>query len=47
MNDKYVDGSVCATVRMMVREGCLPVKGYTRMPWKYDDEQCMCGEVES
>ena len=45
--EKYVDGSVGAMVRMMVRRGCLPVRGNTRMPWKYDDEHCVCGEVES
>ena len=31
MNNKYVDGSVGAMVRMMVRGGCLPVWGSTRM----------------
>ena len=43
MIEKYVDGMV----RMMVRGGCLPVRGNTRMSWKYDDEHCVCGEVES
>ena len=47
MIEKYVDGSVGAMVRMMVRGGCLPVRGNTRMSWKYDDEHCVCGEVES
>ena len=23
------------------------MRGNTRMPWKYDDEHCVCGEVES
>ena len=35
--EKYVDGSVGVMVRMMVRGGCLPVRGNTRMSWKYDD----------
>ena len=47
MNEKYVDGSVGAIVRMMVRGGCLPVRGNRRMSWKYDHEHCVCGEVES
>ena len=47
MIEKYVDGSVSAMVRMMVRGGSLLVKGNTRMSWKYDDEHCVCGEVES
>ena len=40
---KYVDGSVGE----MVRGGCLPVWGNISMSWKYDDEHCVCGEVES
>ena len=47
MIEKYVDGSVGAMVRMMVRGGCLPVRGNTRMSWKYNDEHYVCGEVES
>ena len=46
MIKKYVDGNVGAMVIMMVRGGCLPVRGNTRMSWKYDDEHCVCGEVE-
>ena len=46
MIEKYVDGSVGAVVRMM-RGGCLPVRGNTRMSLKYDDEHCVCGGVES
>ena len=45
MNDKLVDGSVAAMVIMMVRVGCLPVRGNSRISWKYDDEQCVCGEM--
>ena len=36
MNEKYVDGNVCAMVRMMGKGGCLPVWGNTRMSWKHD-----------
>ena len=42
MNERYVNGSVGAMVRMMVRAGCLPVRGSTRMSWKYDDVCCVC-----
>ena len=31
MIEKYVDRSVGEMVRMMVRGGCLPVRGNTRM----------------
>ena len=34
-------------VRMMVKAGCLPVRGSARMLWKYDDVCCVCGDVES
>ena len=47
MLEKYVDGSVGAMVRLMVRGGCLPVRENTRMSWKCDDEHCVCEEVES
>ena len=47
MNEKYIDGSVGAMVKMMVRGGCLSVKGSTRMSLKYDDMRCVCGDVES
>ena len=44
----YVDGSIiCAMVRIMVRGGSLPVRGSTRMTWKYDEIHCVCGDVES
>ena len=39
--EKYGDGGVGAMVIMMVRGGCLPVRGSTRMPWKYDDKHCV------
>ena len=42
MNEKCVDGSVGAMVRMMMRGRCLPVRGSTRMSWKYDDIHCVC-----
>ena len=46
MNENYVDGTVGAMVRMLVRGGCLPVRGSTRMSWQYDDIHCVCGDVE-
>ena len=46
-NEKYIDGSVGAMVRMMVRGGCLTVRGSTRISWKYDDTRCVCGDLES
>ena len=40
MNEKYVYGGVGATVRIMARGGCLPLRGSTRM-------SCgVCGDVE-
>ena len=47
MNEKYVDGSVGAVVRMMMKRGCLPVRESTMITWKYDDMHCVCGDVES
>ena len=34
----FADGNVGARVRLMVRGGCLPVKGSERMTWKYGDD---------
>ena len=34
-------------VRLMVRGGCLPVRGSKGMEWKYDDDLCVCGEKET
>ena len=31
----------------MVGGGCLPVRGSDRMTWKYDDNKCWCGQVET
>ena len=42
-NEKSANGSVGARVRLMVRGGCLPVRGYKGMEWKYDDDLCVCG----
>ena len=42
-NEKYANGSVGARVRLMVRGGCLPVRGSKGMDWKYDDDLCACG----
>ena len=46
-NESFTDGSVGARVRLMVRGGCLPVRGSERMAWKYEDECCGCGQVET
>ena len=47
MNEKYVDGCVGAMVRMMVKGGCLPVRGVQGCFLRYDEERCVCGYVES
>ena len=44
---KNTNGSVGARVRLMVREGCLSVRGSKGMQWKYDDDLCMCGKKET
>ena len=31
----------------MMKKGCLPVRGSDRMTWKYDDDKCRCGLVET
>ena len=41
-NEKYANDSVGARVRLMVRGGCLPVRGSKGMEWKYDDDLCVC-----
>ena len=46
-NEKYANGSVGARVRLMVRGGCLPVRGSKGMDWKYDDDLCVCGTKET
>ena len=43
-NERFADGSVCATDG---GGGCLPVRGSERMAWKYDDDCCGCGQVET
>ena len=47
MNERFADGSVGARVRLMVRGGCLPVRRSERVAWKYDNDCCGCGQVES
>ena len=37
-NEKYANVSVVARVRLIVRGGCLPVRGSKGMVWKYDDD---------
>ena len=45
-NEGFTDGKVGARVKLMVRGGCLPVRGSDRMTWKYDDK-CRCGLVKT
>ena len=44
-NESFADGSVGARVRLMVRGGCLPVRGSERITWKYDACRCGCGII--
>ena len=46
-NEKYANGSVGVRVRLMVREGCLPVISLKVMEWKYTDDLCECGSKET
>ena len=46
-NESFAEGNVGAGVRLMVRGGCLPVRGSDRMTWTYDDDKCRCGLVET
>ena len=46
-NESFVNGKVGAGVRLMLRVGCLPVRGSDRMTWKYDDDKCRRGLVEA
>ena len=34
-------------MRMEYRGGCLPIRGSERMAWKYEDDCCGCGQVET
>ena len=34
-------------MRLMVRGGCLPVRGSKGMEWKYYDDLCVCGTKET
>ena len=34
-------------MRLMVRGGCLPVRGSKGMEWKYDDDLSVCGTKET
>ena len=46
-NESFADGGVGVRVRLMVRGGCLPIRGSERMTWKYDDCRCGCGLVDT
>ena len=41
-NEKYANGRMGARGRLMVRGGCLPVRGSKGMELKNDDDLCMC-----
>ena len=45
--ERFSDGSVGAKVRLMVSGGCLPASGSETMKWKYQDDLCGCGQVET
>ena len=45
--EKYVREIMGARVRLMLRGGCLQVRGDEKMRWKYECDKCVCGEVES
>ena len=46
-NEKYANGSVGARVGLMVKGGCLPVRGSKGMEWKYYDDLCVSGTKET
>ena len=46
-NEEFADGNVGVGVRLMVRGGCLPVRGSEIMTWKYVYEKRRCGLVET
>ena len=45
--ESFSGDSVGAKVRLMVRGGCLPVRGSDTINWKYQDALCGCGQVET
>ena len=45
--ESFAGGNVGAGVRLMVRGGCLPVRGSERMAWKYEDDKYRCGLLET
>ena len=45
--ESFADGNVEAGVRLMVKGVCLSVRGSERRTWKYDDDKCRCGLVET
>ena len=46
-NESFSDISVDARVRLMVRGRCLLVRESEIMAWKYNDDCCGCGQVET
>ena len=45
-NESLLEEVLVLEVRLMVREGYLPVRGSERMAWKYDDDCCGCVETD-
>ncbi len=45
--ESYAKSGAGARMRLWVRGGCMPVRNNERMHWKYDSNQCVCGEVET
>ena len=45
--ESFADGNVGAKASLMVRRGCLPVRGSGMMTWKYQDDLCGCEQVET
>ena len=43
----FADGGVGAKVRLMVRGGCLTVRGIGTMKYVYQDDLYRCGQVET
>ena len=41
-NEIYANESVGTRVSLMVKGGCLPVRGSKGMEWKYDDDLTLC-----
>ena len=45
-NEKYANGSVGAMVRLMVSGGCVPVRRFKGMEWKFTGALCECVQMK-